>query len=65
MVMQHLMSLSDALVWLFALPFAFSVAEEKADPPYNRLTEVKHFKTVVDVLVDQTIEGFLEINQEN
>ena len=35
-----------------------SVAEEEADPPSDRLTKVKHFQTVIYVLVGQTTECF-------
>ena len=43
----------------------FYVAEEEADPPSDRLAKVKHFQTVIYVLVGQTIEGFLEVYEEN
>ena len=37
MIMQHLMNLSDALVWLFALPFAFSIVEENFQKSPDRM----------------------------
>ena len=42
-----------------------SAAQKEADPLSDRLDKVEHFQTVIYVLVGQTIEGFLEINQEN
>ena len=42
-----------------------SVAEEEADSPSDKLTNVEHFQAVVNVLVGHTIEGFLEVYKEN
>ena len=49
----------EGFSWLINV--CLSVAKEEADPPSNRLTKVEHFQTVVNVLVGQTIEGFLEV----